>query len=298
MRNLRLFVFFTLLLSSLSNAATQDINETLGIRTRAMGGAGRAVATTNEALYLNPAGISQFSRFNLDGDYVHRFTEATHWSGVSLVDSTSTPFCGGVDFHMGINATQGSNSIAYLGSFALALPLDRFHVGANVRYAYLPATLTDSLVNQFSVDVGMLALFDYGLSAAVTGYNLVPTNSRRLPLSVGFGVAFRTDQVVVATKNPKLQDMMQGLTVAFDWILRDLTSPNGMQNAMMTGAEYTIASIFPVRAGYTYSLESNEHLFSCGTGFASNDFGIDVFYEQNITNTDDRSFGTAVRLLF
>src|SRR5262245_14142779 len=101
MRNMRIFVSLGMFLfSALPGAAYLDINETLGVRSRAMGGAGRAVSSTNEALYINPAGLSQFVRFNLDADYVHRFTEATHWAGLSLVDSTSSPFAGGIDFHV------------------------------------------------------------------------------------------------------------------------------------------------------------------------------------------------------
>src|SRR5262245_3843645 len=63
MRNMRIFVSLGMFLfSALPGAAYLDINETLGVRSRAMGGAGRAVSSTNEALYINPAGLSQFVR--------------------------------------------------------------------------------------------------------------------------------------------------------------------------------------------------------------------------------------------
>jgi len=298
MRHSKKIVCGMLLFSLSSLAATLDINETLGIRARAMGGAGRAVSTTNEAVTINPAGLAQFTRFNLDGDYVHRVTEATHWVGLSVVDSTSSPFAGGIDFHVGIDPTKGSQSMAYVGTFSTSLPVSpqRLHLGANFKYAYLPVSEVDSLVNQFTVDTGALVLMDYGLSAAVTAYNLVPTHSKRLPLSVGFGVALKTSEA--SGQTPRLQNMIDGLTVALDWIMRDLTSKDGFTNQLMVGGEYLIGNIVPLRFGYKYGLEAKEHVITGGTGFASNDIGLDGFFEQNLTNTADRSFGVALRLLF
>jgi hypothetical protein len=290
---------FGLLFSHVALASSSPIGEQLGIRSRAMGGAGRAVSTTNEALVLNPAGILQFKRFNLDGDYVHRMNEKEHYVGLSLVDARSRPFAGGVDFHLGIDPTQGNKSLGYIGSVALAYPVteDRLMIGSTVRYAFLaPSTLGDLQVNQFTMDFGLLARLPYGFSFAAVGYSLVPTKSKRLPLSVGLGIAFNSDDFSPSATN--FSTALSGITVAFDWMMRDLTSVTGFENQLMTGAEYPAFGIVPLRAGYTYSLDTREHVVTCGTGFASNDIGIDGFYEQNLTTLDDRSFGVAVRLLF
>jgi hypothetical protein len=279
--------------------ASQDINEQLGVRSRAMGGAGRAISTTNEAIYLNPAALSQFRRFNLDADYVHRIDDPEHYVGLSLVDSTTDPFAGAVDFHLGIDPTKGSKSLAYLGSFALSMPVssDYVYIGASVKYAFLPVSLADPVqVNQFDVDIGILVKVGYGLSLAAAAYNLVPTNSKRLPLSVAFGLGFSTNDTLDSATD--FNAALSGLNIAVDWIMRDLTNATGFQNQLMTGIEYSLFSVVPLRAGYSYALETSEHLVTGGTGFASGDLGVDGFYEQNLTNLSDRSFGAAVRLLF
>lgn len=279
--------------------ANLDLNSQLGVRSRAMGGAGRAISTTNEAIFLNPAGFSQFRRFNLDADYVHDVNDPEHLVGLTLVDSTAQPVAGAVDFHMIVDPSKGSKSLGYMGAFGASMPIlgDYLYLGAVVKYSYLPiATLDPVQVNQFGIDTGLLAKLGYGLSFGVVGYNLVPTNSRRLPLSVGLGVAFSSDDS--ATSATDMGGALAGLNIAFDWIFRDLTSAAGMENQLMAGAEYLLASIVPLRVGYNYSLEKREHVLSCGTGFASGELGVDGFFEQNLTTTDDRSFGVAVRLLF
>lgn len=289
------FILASSLMFASVSLATLNVSEQLGIRSRAMGGAGRAVSTTNESMYLNPAAILQFKRFNLDTDYVHRVNDQDHFVGVSLVDSTSRPFAGGVDFHMAIDPSKGAKSMGYMGSFALAFPVaeDVFMIGSTLKYAFLPITVLDTQVNNFTFDVGVLTRLPYGFSLAAVGYNLAPTNSKRLPLSVGFGLAFGTAELSGASDFSALS----GLTLAFDWLMRDLTAESGFENQLMAGAEFMLY-VVPLRAGYTYSLDTKEHVVTCGTGFASGDIGVDGFYEQNITRIDDRSFGVAVRLLF
>jgi len=279
--------------------AVQDVGTQLGVRSRAMGGAGRAIANTNEAMYLNPAGMSQSARFSLDTDYVYRLNDPVHFVGLSLVDSTTNPLAAGLDFHLGIDPTQGTKSLSYLGSLALSFVLveEAIFLGATGKYAFLPRTLGDPIqVNQFGVDAGILIKLPKGLSLAATGYNLVPTNSRRLPLSVGLGAGLNLRDDSRAAHD--LISAMSGLTVAFDWLLHDFSAPTGMDHQLSAGMEYLFFEAMPLRVGYSYSLARMEHELSGGFGYVSNDFGLEGFYEQNITLLENRSFGIVMRLLF
>lgn len=294
--------FIGFLLFAHFSFASQSINEQLGVRSRAMGGAGRAVSTTNEAMHINPAGLSQFQRFNLDADYTLRMNEPLHLLGVSLVDSTTSPLAGGVDFHLGVDSGSGSGALAYLGALALSyMVVENFiFVGGSAKYSFLPEIKTgnnkDIQVNQFGLDAGILARLPYGFSLGAAGYNLVPTNSRRLPLSVGLGAGFNIGGTPTGSKD--VLTALGGLTLAFDWLFRDLTAPTGLEHQLSAGAEYLLLDMVPLRVGYTLALAQMEHVVTSGLGFVVNNFGLDGFYEQNVSVFDKRSFGFTMRLFF
>src|SRR5436190_8297769 len=65
-------------------------------RATAMGGAHAAIATGNDALAVNPAGLAQVRRYHLevDGLYDSRFPAQAIL--VSLVDSASAPIASGL----------------------------------------------------------------------------------------------------------------------------------------------------------------------------------------------------------
>lgn len=294
----RACVVFFFLVPTLS-WSSQDINDHLGVRTRSMGGAGRAIASTNEALYLNPAGMSQYARFDFDMDYAFQLDNPLHVVGLSIVDSTSQPFAGGVDFHLALDPDNGNNSLSYLVAFALSSALieNTLFVGMTGNYDFLPTSIFDlAEVNRFGLDVGVLLRISGGISLAAVGYNLIPTNSRRLPLSVGFGAGLNIGGDMSTTRD--LVGAFSGVTLAFDWLLRDLTAATGPENQMSTGLEGLLFSAMPVRFGYKYALQTKEHELSGGLGYVASSFGVEGFFEQNITLTQKRSFGIITRMLF
>lgn len=298
LNSIGLYLVFLALIANAS-FATQNLSEQLGLRHRGMGGAGRAIATTNDAIILNPAGMGQFSRFNLDADYLYRVDDPLHLLGLSLVDSSTGPLAGGIDFHLGIDPNMGNKSLSYLGSLALGYTVveNILYVGATGKYSFLPKSANDPVqVNQFGLDFGLLGRFPFGLSLAAVGYNLVPTGSKRLPLSVGFGAAFNIGGTPAGATDPT--EALGGLTLAADWLLRDLDSPTGLQNHFYVGGEYLLFNVVPLRVGYNANLAETEHAISVGTGFLFKDFGLDGFYEQNVSASNKRSFGGAMRIFF
>jgi hypothetical protein len=117
-----------------------------------------------------------------------------------------------------------------------------------------------------------------------------------LPLSIGFGAALNLGGDSKSIKD--LVGAFSGLTLAFDWLLSDLTAPGGYENILQTGAEYLLVDSVPLRFGYSYSLAKMEHDLSGGLGIITKDFGLEGFFEQNITATQKRSLGVVITLFF
>jgi hypothetical protein len=294
------FCFMILITAWPSSVMAEElfsINEQQGIRTQSMGGAYRAVANGNEALHFNPAGLPFFKRFNLDADWIYHTRSQRHWTGMSLSDSLTSSLAAGLDFHVGVN-TQKAAALSYLVGLSLAYPLfDIFSLGATIKYAYLPKILSEDVVNQVTGDIGLILKLPFGLSLAAVGYNLIPVQSKRLPLSFGLGAAFSlgSKHSGVATTAAAAYS---GLTIAADWLIRDLTAKEKMEHQLSVGAEYCVIDMIPVRLGYNWSIKNNAHRISAGLGLLFRLIEIDILFQQDLTQTQYRSFGAALRFFF
>ncbi len=269
------------------------INEQQGIRAQSLGGAYRAIANDNNAMHFNPAGLTFFRRFNLDADYIYHERNQLHWTGLSLSDSLTSALAAGLDFHVGVNS-QNPAELSYLTGLSLAYPIfDILSLGATIKYAYLPKMLSEEAVNQVTGDVGLMLKFPFGLSLAAVGYNLIPTLSKRLPLSVGLGAAFNIGGTPGTAVNPA--SAYSGFTIAVDWLMRNLTSGDQIKHQLSVGGEYYLFDMIPVRLGYTWD---QAHRISAGLGLFFQSIEIDAFFQQDLTHSKYRSFGAALRLFF
>ena len=296
----KIILCFTILISTWASSVLAEelfsINEQQGIRAQSTGGAYRAVANGNDALYFNPAGLTSFRRFNLDADWIYHDRSQFHWTGVSLSDSLTSALAAGLDFHMGVDA-QNAAELSYLVGFSLAYPLfDIFSIGATLKYAYLPKILSDEAVNQVTGDVGLLLKFPFGLSLAAVGYNVIPVPSKRLPLSLGFGAAFNLGGKPGVATTPAAA--YSGFTIAVDWLIRDLTTKNKMEHQLSVGGEYYFIDMIPVRLGYNWSMMDNSHRISAGLGLLFQVIEIDALFQQDLYQLQYRSFGAALRIFF
>jgi hypothetical protein len=251
-----------------------------------------------DAIFFNPAGLTIFHRFEVGADYDYRQYDKTHWAGASLVDSASGAFAAGLDFHMGFTPTAAKTDLSYLGQVSLAYAIvdGILSVGVTGKYAHLPSNDYDMAQGRFTADAGLLFKMPFGLSLAAVGYNLVPVPSKRLPLSVGFGAALNFGGAPGASSDAI--SAHSGFTLAFDWLMRDLTAKKEIDHQLYTGAEYYIASIVPLRAGYSYSLTDHTHVLSAGAGFMLPILEIDALYQQDIYNAERRVVGGAARFFF
>lgn len=283
----------SLILTGSAAFSADNITGLIGTRARGMS-AFRAVATGSDALYFNPAGLGQLKRFAIGADYLYRFESKEHLAGGSLTDGSSGILAAGLDFHA--NVDQGNqNRTDYFGTFGLAYEMfpDTFWVGASLKYTYMLATNTDPKISAFTGDAGLLLRLPMGLSLAAVGYNLIPSESSRLPLSVGAGAAW------TYCGSPTGNDpaaAIGSLTLAVDYLALDLAeSTRQIRHEISAGAEVAPVDFAFFRAGYTYAITEEHHSVSGGLTLLLDSFQIDGMYHQNISHTDRRSFGVAVK---
>jgi len=291
--------FFLSLLTCLTPLWAQNkvFNDLLGVRAQAFGGAYRAVASGNDALYYNPAGMAFSRRYNLDADYIYHPISTAHWTGLSLVDSTTSALAAGLDVHVGIDATQKPLNLTWLGSFSLAYPIaDIFSLGVTLRYVYLSNQTTSNGDHKVTGDIGLMLQLPFGLSFAAVGYNLLPTQTTELPLSVGFGAAFHLGAESSIASSPALA--FKGFTLAVDYLLKGLLSDKTMQHQIAIGGEYYIADIVPIRLGYEWGITEKRHVLSAGLGVFFQVIEIEALFEQNLVDFNQRTFGAGLRVFF
>jgi hypothetical protein len=245
----------------LSAPGAEDVSRA---RSLAMGGAYRAVATSNDAIYLNPAGVALGQKYALDGNFaLNPETDLRHWS-VSVVDSKTTTLAAGLSYtslrgHGAEGATKGS--VTHL---ALGLPMaDVGAIGFSAKY--LSFDRPDP-TNAITGDVGLLVRLAGRLSAAAVAYNVVDVASTEAPFGAGFGLSYGDDL---------------SFRLAADLAL-DLSREDDTPATVHAGGEYLLAGVLPVRVGFRRDLDRDVNHVSGGFGFVSPTFGADVAYVQSL----------------
>ncbi len=282
-------IVFGLFTSFALNAAID-----LGIRALSLGGAYRAVGTGNDSIYYNSASLSIPQRYDLATDYIYDFKSRQHNIGASIVDSSTSLVTAGIAYNLGIDARAKENTYAHLGSMSLSATVweQSLFVGALVKYAHMPKITSDEKVSQFNMDAGLLFRSSIGLSIAAAGYNLILTDSKRLPMSLGFGAAFSNSQ------NSDPNGLTGLFTVALDWLMLmdDLQVDAEIIHSLHGGGEFVVVKYFPLRAGYSYNLLEESHEMSVGAGAVSNQAGIELFYRFGLKKSKASVGGILVNL--
>jgi hypothetical protein len=300
-----LFALFVLCCASTASAQ-QDYT---GARAIGMGGAHRAIVTGSEALYLNPAGMSQTRRYAVEGAYLYDFGRETHGANVTIIDSITAAVAAGV----GYSYVSGSREIQLptpTGGFAPAR-VDRSGsiiqlalggalsrnawIGISGRYVDLSYGPRQA-VKAVTVDAGLLYRVSPMVMLSAVGYGLTNTGSAEAPVALGLGVALGPPA--------KFQ-------FALDWVL-DFTTGKYLEDAappressvksqIRAGFEWLLHTMFALRAGYFHDrvtrLSPDNGL---GVGFTvsapKSRFGMTAAFEQRFNNTSERQLVFALHL--
>lgn len=247
-------------------------------RSSAMGGATRAVSSSAEALYLNPAGMATARVYHLTGGAQIWPQAKRQTYGVAAIDSVSNRqrIAGGVSANWSAQDQDALNRDYFDFRLGLAAPFsDRVFAGASFKYLSLSQAgtpgdlgLEPSLASSGLGDVPMVAdiTFDAGISArlgdrfwlAAAGTNLTDPGHAFLPLTFGGGLGYATSE----------------FTLELDAI-SDFTSHDKSQARLMGGGEVLLADAFPLRAGYRYDEWTGSHAISGGLGYVAPEFAVE-----------------------
>ena len=269
-----------LTLAMMGTLATGDFapgEEFAGARSIAMGYATRSIATGNDAVFLNPAGMAMYQRYSIDITYMHRFEKNVAFPAVSLVDSQSSPLAMGLAYSWERAVDKSfSNHHAYL---AAAYQLFRMlSLGLTLKYLNGGGKLLD--FNHFTADVGLMFNPIAGLRIGLIGYNLfdVGDGDEYMPIMLGAGIGYQG----------------QSFVVGFDFVA-NFYDKSDTKLRFSVGGEYTIAGKVPIRAGYMWDEDGNIHRWSIGAGILFQVGALDIGFRQNAKNTKDCELTAAFR---
>jgi opacity protein-like surface antigen len=153
-----------------------------------------------------------------------------------------------------------------------------FFIGGGFKYLNFAHALSGTFVNALTADIAVLLTPGLGLSFAAVGYNVIPITTNEAPLSMAVAGSWN----------------IQGLTLAFDWLLDYESSwPPGM--TFLGGAEYYLMDMIPLRIGYQNDQVRKLSAVTFGAGFSLGIFALDVAYMQGLERLDDRTFSVGIK---
>lgn len=256
------------------------------MRSAGMGDNNVATATSNGAIFHNPAGLAGASLYSLEAGYDASFRTRTHRLVLSVADSkTNEAIAGGFAYTFSF-AQDGSEPYEERKRdhdlrIAGALPIipQRLSIGVSGRYLNYKhgedESRTDS--NGFSMDAGLMA---------------------RLTDQVFFGFAAQ-DLVFVkgATGRRKLRSGLGAffgpVQINAQWAAGiDRGQEETVQHRFGGGVEVNLDGLM-LRVGYQHHFWDHDNVLSVGFGFRSDGFGLDAVYRQHFETRDRRHFGVS-----
>lgn len=278
------FLFIFGMICSLPSVASWS---NLGVRSQSLGGAYRAVASANDIIFHNPAGLIKNRRVGADADYMVATESKLNDLTVSIVDSRTTAWGLGIAYNAGLTAITDVKT-THLMYTAVAMPLgtDQISLGAGFSYFYDPRTSNDPFRHFFNIDVGIFADLGMGFRFAAVADHLLRAKGAEKGLGLSIGSA-----LVLADLFPSLP-----LTTSFDWSMRDVKSDGELDHVVSLGFQYVAFEMLPVRIGYRSEIKDNNKVINLGTGILIEGFSLDALYQQNLIVGKNRQFGVAVRI--
>lgn len=279
------FVVVLMVLASAGSAQAQLQNELTGPRSAAMGGAHRGLGTSNDALYLNPAGMSLAKRYNVSG--VVSFVPDLWRYNVSIVDSKTGPMAGGVGYTFDTDDDTSLHRMYVGASYPLS---ESMFLGITNRY--LVGSFKDVFgrkrdVSTYTADVGLMLKLGESVSVGASYNNLLRGKVPRLtPPTAGGGIGIQSGVFGLAADasvNLRREDERP-------WSFR-------------AGAEVFLGNAFPVRLGYAREATDlgpkgfeNDNIITGGLGWVSDGFGLDFTYRRELVKDGEQSFVGALQL--
>jgi hypothetical protein len=303
---MRSFVVVVAFVAALCGAAGARAQDFVGARALALGESYRAIATGNDAIYYNPAGLPLLKRYALEGHYVMDLADESHQGDVSVVDSKTNPLAVGLAYTFQGSELTRRATLAHTATLAVAYPIfpQLFSIGAGFKYKNVSDAIAGNYLNALSADIGLLTQIPGGISFGAVGYNLVPlrsVESAHIPVSAGFagavdlgplsalllggtpsfGGLMTAAGVPQATTMGTLHGPLDGLTLSCDWLV-NFETLYGQKSQVSAGLEWLVGESVPVRAGWWWDELTDEKRVSVGLGVVVPYFAVDVSLQQSV----------------
>ncbi|MEO1174105.1 MAG: outer membrane beta-barrel protein [Myxococcota bacterium] len=268
--------------------------EFVGVRSEAMGGAHRGVGTSNDTLYLNPAGMAISTRYSADLGYAYSGFDELNRFNASVVDSKSGPVAGGFGYTLvrgdssGVDAdlNRFNAAAAYRLGQALALGFSARHIRGSLSDVFDGDVRSGRDVRVWNGDIGVAGVLGSVAFGLVFQNVLEPDEEDEafVPRTIGGGLSF----------------IAGPLTLAGDVVS---TVGDDSEFAYKAGAEYFFQDAYAVRAGYRYEPfirqsgeADNENILSGGLGYVTGDGAFDATFKRSLDRSRNWTLIAAVRL--
>jgi hypothetical protein len=238
-------------------------------RSMAMGGAHSAIATSNDAILVNPAGMSQGPRYHVELDGALDRSFPAQGVIASVVDTKSAPVASGLLFARWGAGQPGGRAEGWQAQLAYSYPVSGFFVGGASKYLHYHTQ--EGLVSKFTQDIGLLAKRG-SLSYALVVQNISLSNTPLSPLTTTAGIAWGTD---------------------FDWHIAldyktDFSDTSNIKSKLAGGVEYLLEQSLAVRLGGTWDITHKVGYISAGVGIQAEVGGIQVAWRRRLSGPFDQ----------
>jgi hypothetical protein len=260
-------------------------------RTGALGGAVRAFSNSIDALYGNPANMASSRVYHLGG-HAQFWPQASRQTyTLAAVDSlvSQSHLAGGFGVSYTRQDPDGLDRSALDVRLALAYPFSsQFYLGGTARYfaaseegypngqpppSYASGGLeNENIAKNFTFSGGLTLKPADEFAIAIVGNNLTDPDNGYLPLSLGGGIGYGT----------------QDFTIEAD-VLSDFTTYDSTKLRAAGGFEFLAGDHFPLRLGYQYDQGQESHSMSGGAGYVSREFAFDVGVRQTVNKPSSTS---------
>jgi hypothetical protein len=247
-------------------------------RSTAMGGAQAAIATSNDALLVNPAGLPQNHRYHFEVDGADDVHFPAQGIMASIVDSASGPASTGLLFSRwgsGQPAGRGegwSVNLAYAGQISSGL-----YAGGNTKY--IRYHTPDGLVAKWAEDIGMLS-HQGNFSWALVLQNVSLEKMPLFPLTGTAAVAWGSD----ATWH-----------LAFDYKV-DFSDTSNLKQTGALGGEILLEEGVVLRGGLRRDFTADINWISAGVAFLTTGGGLQLAWRRRVTGNFDQIFEAGITL--
>lgn len=247
-------------------------------RATAMGGAQAAIATSNDALSVNPAGLAQTRRyhFEIDGLYDAHFPAQAVL--VSIVDSASSPVGSGMLFSRWASGQPAGRGEGWSLGFGYSGRVGQsFYLGGQTKF--LRFHTPDGLVAKWAQDAGVLSRRGSFSWAAVV-QNISTEKLPLFPLTATAALAWGTDT---------------DWHLAFDYKV-DFSDSNNLKHKAALGGEVLLEEGFALRGGATWDTTASLWWASAGIALLTEKGGLQIVWRRKLSGAFDQFFAAGLTL--